>query len=62
MTDENGVPLGGAALGGGLSSPLSATFPFSIGEAARWARDRLFKTHTPEPEAHAQAPLPAAAR
>lgn len=62
MTDDHGVPLYGASLTGGLSSPLTATYPFSFAEAARWLREHLARTHTPHAQAGAMTPQPAQAR
>ena len=62
MNDDHGVPLFGASLTGGLSSPLTASFPFSFSEVARWLRERLARTHTPQPVAGAEGAQPAAAR
>ncbi len=55
MNDDNGVPLFGAALTGGLSSPLTASYPFSFAEAAEWLRTRLTRSSTAVIEAQASA-------
>jgi hypothetical protein len=59
VNDDQGVPLFGAALTGGLASPLTATYPFSFSEAARWLRERLTRNHTPQPVAGGEAAQPA---
>jgi hypothetical protein len=55
VNDENGVPLYGASLTGGLSSPLTASYPFSFAAAAQWLRTRLTRSNTPAVEAQASA-------